>query len=313
MIVVTGANGYVGGHLVARLLAGGESVRAVVRKGCRESEKEFLGRLGAEVAETDFEDPAGFERALDGATAIVHLVGSIERARRGGYHDLHTGKTRRLLEAARGSGAGARIVYLSAIGAASDAGNEYHRTKWEAEEEIRCSGREYRIVRSSLIAGREVGSRESKIVRRLAGMALDRRSVPVIGGGRNLLQPIYISDLVACLERAALGGGPHGDTWEVGGPEVLTMRRITEIIVRSLGLERKIVSVPYPLAFALAVAARAIGMDRVINLDQVKMTRHDNVCRRNAAVEILNGRLVPFEEGMKRTVARFGAEGVAGR
>lgn len=311
MILVTGSNGYVGVHLVASLRGDGVPVRALVRRGCPPGEKDLLLGMGAEVVEADIEEPGPLGQALRGADTVVHLLGSIERPRRGGYRGMHAAKTALLVRAFReGSGPSARgrVVYLSALGASAGAGNQYSRSKGEAEDEIRRSGLEYVIVRSSLIFGRETGSRDSKIVKKLAGLAASGRAVPLVGGGRNQIQPIYIADLVSCI-RAAIGAkGPRREIADAGGPEVLMLREVAEKIMRLFGNAKGIMAIPYPAAYALACVARLLRAEGKLNLEQVRMSRRDAVCGVNTAAAACGGRLTSFDEGMKKTAARFGAE-----
>ncbi len=321
MILVTGANGYVGAHLVARLRGDGAAVRALVRRGCPEDEKAFLRAAGAELVEAEIEEAPLLSRALSGVETVVHLLGSIERPRSGGYRGMHTAKTAILVgafrdaaaaRADRGGRGGGRVVYLSALGASASAANEYSRTKGEAEERIARSGLGHVIVRSSLIFGRETGGRDSKIVMKLAGLAASGRPVPLVGGGRNRLQPIYIADLVSCLRAAIAAEGRRSEVWDVGGPEVLTLREVAGKLMRMLGNGRGVVGIPYPLAYALAWCARLARAEGRLNLEQVRMSRHDAVCGVNAAYAACGGRLTSFDAGMQMTVRKFGAGALTG-
>lgn len=319
MILITGSNGYVGTHLVERLCGEGMAVRALVRRGCSADEQALLKKMGAEVCEADLEDDAVILRAMEGVHTVVHLLGSIERPERGGYRGMHTLKTSLLLKAFKAALSGAekraaaatsRIIYLSAIGAAKDAGNQYARTKWEAEDEIGRSGLDYVIVRSSLIFGRETGTRDSKIVRKLMRVSAERKAVPLVRAGRNRLQPIYVGDLVSCIAHAiAVPAGCH-DIWEVGGPDVLTLREITERLIKMRGLRRRIAGIPYPVAFIAGLVARLLRREGTLNLEQIRMSRCDTICTRNKAESLLGDRLTGFDAGMAKTIARFGLVGM---
>lgn len=326
MILVTGANSYVGGHLIQRLCSKGRIVRALVRRGCSSDEKAFLAELGAEVVEADIEERGALMRALEGVKTVVHLLGSIERPRAIGYRGMHTRKTSLLLKAFKAtlcasnykassvqSADSGRIVYLSAVGASPSAGNLYQKTKWDAEQQIKHSGLDYIIIRSSLIFGRETGQRDSKLVRKLTKLALSSKAMPLIGSGNNRMQPIYIADLVACMEKAI--DFPEGcrEIWEVGGPDVLSLREISDVLLKAFGLERRIITVPYSLAFVLGAVARLLRREEKINFEQVKMSKHDNICSYNRAADLLSSRMTSFENGIGKTVKRFGVEAMSGR
>ncbi|MCX6354268.1 MAG: NAD(P)H-binding protein [Candidatus Aureabacteria bacterium] len=318
MILVTGANGYVGVHLIERLCAEGEVVRALVRRGCSGDEKAYLGRLGATIVEADFEEREALAQALEGVRTVVHLLGSIERPRHGGYEEMHARKTKLLVTAYRRvwdaspASKNGRIVYLSALGASPEAKNLYSKTKGEAEEEIAHSGFEWVIVRSSLIFGRETGQRDSKLVRKLARMAVSRRVIPLVRGGQNRVQPIYVGDCVSCICEAIRAPGDVHEVWEVGGPEPLSLREIATTLLRVSGISRGIIGIPYPLAYCLGAAAKVLHREGLINLEQVRLTRHDSLCSCNKATGIVQGRLVSFEEGMRRTAVRFGSAAFSG-
>ncbi|MEJ2745821.1 MAG: NAD(P)H-binding protein, partial [bacterium] len=310
MILITGSNGYVGMHLVERLCGEGLAVRALVRRGCSIDEKAFLTKAGAEVCEADLEEEAVMLRAMEGVHTVVHLLGSIERPSRGGYRGMHTQKTGLMLRAFKAALSGAekvgRVIYLSAIGAARGAGNQYSQTKWEAEEEIRRSGLDYIIIRSSLIFGRETGTRDSKIVKKLMRVSAERKAVPLVRSGRNRLQPIYVGDLVSCITHAIAVPSGCRDVWEVGGPEVLTLSDVTSLLIKMRGLQRRFVGVPYPVAFLAGLVARGLRCEGTLNLEQIRMSRCDTICTRNKAESILGDRLTGFEDGMAKTIARFG-------
>ena len=323
MLLITGSNGYVGMHLVERLCGDGMAVRALVRRGCSADERALLTKMGAEVCEADLEEDAIILRALEGVHTVVHLLGSIERPEHGGYRGMHTRKTGLLLRAFKaalqnskrradsgGNAAAGRIVYLSAIGAAREAGNRYSKTKWEAEEEIGRSGLDYIIIRSSLIFGRETVMRDSKIVKKLLRVSTERKVVPLVRSGQNRLQPIYIGDLVSCIAHAIAFPACCRYVWEVGGPAILTLREITERLIEMRGLRRRIVGIPFPVALLAGLGARLLRREGTLNLEQIRMSRCDTICTHNKAESLLGERLTRFEDGMAKTIARFGLAGM---
>src|SRR4051812_26219162 len=149
-VFVTGGTGFVGRHIVARLLQDGHHVRALVRKPGSLRAQE-LSRAGAELIEGDVADGSGLS-AVDGCDAAIHLVGIIVERENNTFERAHYVGARNVAEAAWHAGV-QRLVHMSALGTRPKARSEYHRTKWMGEQAVRSSGAPYTILRPSLIFG----------------------------------------------------------------------------------------------------------------------------------------------------------------
>ena len=136
MILVTGATGFVGSHLVTRLRKDGLAVRAVVRTPAK---AQALADLGVEVVPGDISDRASLEAAAAGIERVIHLVGIIQEAPGATFQSVHVDGTRELLEASKKAGV-RHFIYQSALGTRPNAKSRYHRTKWEAEELVSRAG-----------------------------------------------------------------------------------------------------------------------------------------------------------------------------
>jgi len=280
-VVVTGGTGYVGCHLIDALARRSVEVLAPARATTPPEAKEFLRSRGAEVREVDFDRPSDLAELFRGRPVWFHLVGSVARLRGDSFEHRHRVITARLVEQAKRAGV-ERVVFLSALGSGPDARNAYHRTKWEAEQEIVRSGIAGAIVRPSLICGRVVGPRDSKLVRRYIEMIRKRGRALVLGAGRNRIQPVDVRDLVECMVRAAERREDGVAAFDLGGPDQVTFDEFIGRLARALGREAKIVHIPMWIAAAAARILEPIQAAPAITRETVALMRSDNICARDS-------------------------------
>ena len=291
MILVTGATGFVGGHLVRRLRKENFPVRAVVRNPAK---AQALRDLGVEVVPGDVADPWSLIAAAKGADRVVHLVGIIQEGRGFSFRSIHVEGTRHVLDAAVKAGV-RQFLLQSALGSREGAKSEYHRTKWEAEELVRKSGIPFTVLRPSLIYGPG-----DLFTIRLAEMIRLSPVLPVIGSGRSKVQPIFIDDVVSCIVKAVMSDPFPGRTLEVGGPEQLSYEEVTMAIADALGVKRPVVHLPLPFMRMMARAAEAVLPKPPVTTDQLIMLQEDNVCSMRDIREAFGIEPVAFREGLRR-------------
>ncbi len=300
-VLVTGANGFIGTHVVRHLIDAGHTVRGLVWP----SDDDFNARLqrtwGCEVVMGDFEEAADAARLIADIEGVVHLIGSIKKPERGDFDQMHRGKTTGLVAAARSAGV-RRIVYISAPGASATARSDYLRTKFLAEEAIRASGIDWVVLRSSLVAGRRVGERDSKLIRRLLTMARTKSRMPILGTGENTLQPIHIANLAEIITQALTSDEARSHTFTVGGPEALTMNQIVAAILRAAGCPDKPVKhLPMPLVRVLARVLPLIMRDPPIEKAQVQAMEETVRCDVEEMRRVFPIELIAFEEALRES------------
>lgn len=306
-IVVDGATGYLGSHLVAALAASGADIRCLVHKGSKAEDVQVLKNLGAKVFVgelTGNEDQVA--SAFKDASVAVHLIGSIA-PKKGLSHDLlHVVMTDSFIAKAKAGGVGNALM-VTALGTRADAPSTYHATKWLAEESLRKSGLNSTILRPSLLIGRQVGRRNSKLVDRLLKVIAEKKAVPLVNGGVNRLQPLFIGDMamaaVASIDGLIKGkddgsGGSKGPI-ELGGNEVLPMRDFVKQLMAVLHVDKPIVSLPYPIAMAAASVCQLIQEVPVLSCDQVKLSMRDNICSDNRIEELLGSKPEPLSSALQ--------------
>lgn len=296
-VAVDGATGYVGTHLVHALCKKGIGVRAIVHPGANSKDCDFLLNSGAELFKTDLDAGSDtLKRALDGADCVVHLIGSIAPKKGQKLEDLHAGMTQHLLEANKGMTA--KMLMITALGTAENAESLYHRSKWQAEELLRKSGHTYMILRPSLILGRQVGRRDSKLMARYIHLINTRPRVPVLGGGKNLLQPVFVGDLATAISKACLDASLVNKTIEIGGTEVLSMKDLLGKLMDALGKQKPLQPVPLGLAAMLAPILEMVQNVPLLSRDQVKLSGSDNICSDNWLEKLLESKPVSLAEAL---------------
>ena len=291
MILVTGANGFVGSHLVKRLRTDGIAVRALVRDPSRAQK---LRDLGVELASGDISDPASLDAAASGCDRIIHLVGIIQEGRGFTFRSVHVEGTRNVIAAAKKAGM-RQFFHQSALGTREDARSEYHRTKWEAEQLVRASGLPYTILRPSLIYGPG-----DQFTLRLADAIRLSPVLPVIGAGRSRVQPIFIDDVTACIGKAVNSDLFLNKTFEIGGPEQFTYEEVTKAIAASLGVKRPTVHMPMLFMRTMAKVAETVLPKPPVTTDQLIMLQEDNVCSMRDIREAFGIEPVGFNDGLSR-------------
>ena len=269
-VLVAGGTGFIGSYLCRALAESGHDVTALSRSG--DDTPDSVAAATGDVTDYD-----SIVDAVDGQDAVVNLVALSPLFEPSGgnvMHDrVHRGGTENLVRAAEDGGA-ERFLQLSALGADPAGDTAYIRAKGAAEGHVRDSDLDWTIFRPSVVFGE--GGEFVSFTKRLKGMFAPVVPLyPLPGGGKTRFQPIHVADLVPMLV-AALEGDDHvGETYEVGGPETLTLRQVTDLVYEA---ERKgvtIVPLPMPLAkIGLSVLGAVPGFP--MGPDQYRSLQFDN-------------------------------------
>lgn len=265
LVVLFGGGGFVGRYVAQALLAAGARVRIAQRDPRQALFLKPLGGLGqTQFVAADAKRSATVARAIMGADAVVNLVGAFSD-----MQALHVDGARAIAEAARDGGV-ARLVHMSAIGADPDSASAYARTKGEGEVAVRAAFPAATILRPSLVFGRE-----DHFTNRFAGMIAKAPVLPVLRGAARF-QPVYVKDLASATVTALEDPGVHGGvTYELGGPDILSMRTIQEWLAREIGRTPSMIDVPDAVGSMIAAFGFLPGAP--ITSDQWKMLQRDNV------------------------------------
>jgi uncharacterized protein YbjT (DUF2867 family) len=297
VILVTGATGFVGPRIVHALRERDEPVRSLVRQpGDRSAAT--LAAWGSELVQGDMRDPAGLGRAVEGAEVVVHLV-SIRQGSDEDFRRVMEQGTRDLVTAAKDAGV-RRFVLMSALGTSEETKDlvPYYRSKWEMEQVIHGSGIEHVIFRPSFIFARDGGILPT--FRKLARVA---PVTPIIGSGKQRIQPIWVDDVAAYFAACVDKHEAANRTFELGGPDAVTWNEFWERLKRALGQRRPSVHVPIQLMRLNALVTERLPGNIPLTRDLLTMLEHgDNVVSNDEAVQTFGLPLVPLDEQLRRAV-----------
>lgn len=254
MILVTGASGFAGSRIVARLAEQGARPRALARSSAQAAR---LPQQGVEVVIGDTTRPETLRTAVAGAETIIHCAFITANRKEGpgvNYYETNVTGTRNLVGAAREAGV-KRIVELGGLGTQAAPPDTYMETRYQADAAIKSSGLAWSILGPSVQFGE--GSAFFK------GLADLIRSIPlvtpVIGSGNLRFQPIWVEDVVTCILKMAQEPEQYdGKVIEVGGPEIYTYNEILDMLMQALGKRRIKLPSPKPLAALGATAMAAV-------------------------------------------------------
>lgn len=243
LVVLLGGSGFIGRHVAQHLLAKGARLRVASRRPERSYSLKPLGNLGqVQFVHCDVTRDGQLAAVLAGADAVVNLVGAFA-----GDLDQVQGKgAGRIAAAAQAAGAEA-FIHVSAIGADADSPVDYARTKAEGEDAVRAAFPQATILRPSLVFGSD-----DQFVNRFAGLIAMLPALPVFAPDAPL-QPVFVDDLAEGAANALADPASHGGrTFEITGPETITMLNLHQRLAAAQGRERLLIELPDMAASAFA-------------------------------------------------------------
>jgi NADH dehydrogenase len=241
-------------------------------------------------------DPVSLRRAVEGCETVVHLV-AIRQGREEQFRRVMVDGTRDLLAAARDAGV-RRFVHMSALGTREETKDlvPYYRAKWDCEQLVKESAIPYVIFRPSFIFAGDGG-----ILPTFVKLARFTPVTPIIGSGRQRIQPIWVDDVAEYFSRAVDVEAATGRTFELGGPDVVSWNEFWERLKRVRRIRRPSVHVPVRLMRLNALVTERLPGDIPLTNDLLTMLEHgDNVVTDSSAVDTFGIPLVPLDEQLRR-------------
>jgi uncharacterized protein YbjT (DUF2867 family) len=272
-IVVLGGTGFLGTRLVARLIKDGHQVTVLSRD--REQHKHLLVLPGLTLKNCDVYDEAQLSEHFRGKDVVINLVGILNERGFGGagFRRAHTELTRCVLLAARSAGVN-RLLQVSALKAAVDAPSYYLRSKGEAEQLIRDSSStlDWTILKPSVMFGPG-----DSFLNRFAGLLAAVPLIFPLAKPNARFQPVLVDDVIEALLRCLHGGTSNRQTYELGGPQIYSLREIVGLVAKLTGQRRWIVGLPDAVARLQALAMDFVP-GRPFSSDNYRSLTVDSVC-----------------------------------
>lgn len=270
LVTIFGGSGFLGRNVVRALCKRDYRIRVAVRRPELAGYLQPSGKVGqVHIVQANLRYPASVEAALRDSDAVINLVGILAEGGGQTFDAVQAKGAETVAKAA--AAAGASLVHVSAIGADADSPSRYARAKAAGEAAVRAAVPSATIFRPSVMFGPE-----DQFTNRFAALARLSPVLPLIGGATKM-QPVYVGDVATAIADAVDGKAKAGATYELGGPEVLTMREIIEAIVRIANRKPMLVPLSFGLARLQAAFLQFAPGALKLTPDQVTLLERDNV------------------------------------
>ncbi|MER2606187.1 MAG: complex I NDUFA9 subunit family protein [Siculibacillus sp.] len=281
LVTIFGGSGFVGRQVVRALARRGWRIRAAVRRPDLAGQLQPCGGVGQIVgvqANIRRDHRWSVERAIEGADAVVNLVGILAESGKQSFSDVQADGALLVAEVAKAAGLSS-MVHLSAIGADENSPSAYARSKAMGEKAVLHTLPGSVILRPSVLFGPD-----DDFFNKLAMLATLSPVLPLVGGGKTRFQPAFVRDVAEAVAIAVEGGAEAGTTYELGGPEVKTFRECVEAVLEASHRKRLLVPLPFGLA---KIQAKFLQMlpKPLLTEDQVELLKADNVVSDAAVAE----------------------------
>jgi NADH dehydrogenase len=288
LVTIFGGSGFLGRYAARELVKKGWRVRVACRRVNLAGDVRLAGAPGwVDLVQANIRDRASIERALEGADAVVNLVGVLIEKGKQTFESTQAEGAALVAEVAAEKGI-TRFVHVSAIGADPESKSDYAKTKGEGEAAVRAAIPAATILRPSVVFGPEDG-----FFNKFAQMTRFAPLMPAIGGGKTRMQPVYAGDVAEAIAMAVDTPETAGKTYELGGPRVYTMNEIYDHIFRTIDRPRFKISLPFFMAKPVGYLTGAIWRfippfswgflgEPPVTGDQVELLKADNVVAEGA-------------------------------
>lgn len=277
LVTIFGGSGFLGRHMVRALAAEGWRVRVAVRRPNNALFLKPMGRVGQiQLMKANVHDEDSVRAALKGADAAINLVAVLYQSGSQRFESLHVEAAERIARAAAEMGVG-RLLHVSGLGVDRNERSRYAQTKVRGEERVREAFPGATIFRPSIVFGPE-----DDLFNKFAWLARLSPILPLIGGGGTKFQPVFVGDVARATVRVLDDGSTAGKTYELGGPEIMTLKDIMALVCKETHRSRILLPVPFALARAKAVFLGLLPKP-LLTLDQVRLLETDNVVSEGAA------------------------------
>lgn len=280
LVTVFGASGFLGRYVIRELTVRGWRIRAAVRNPHTAHELKVIGDVGqVQLMQANLRFPKSVARAVEGSDAVINLVSILFESGRQTFEALNVNGADSIGEACAAAGI-TNVAHVSAIGADATSESDYARTKREGEIALQDHVPTADIFRPSIIFGPE-----DEFFNRFARLTAMAPALPLIGGGKTKLQPVFVEDVAAAIAMAVTRR-TKGETFELGGPQTYSFKALMEFILETIGKKRVLAPVPWFASNIMGFGGELTGalpfVKPFLTRDQVQNLKVDNVASEGA-------------------------------
>ncbi len=280
-VTIIGGSGFVGRYVVGLLAQKGWRIKIACRNPELAGFLQPLGGVGQiSSVRANIRDARSIRAAIRGSDAIVNLAGILSPRGAQSFDDVHIEGARRVTEAAKTFEI-CNYVHVSALGANPASKSRYARSKALAEAKTLEICSKAVILRPSLIFGEE-----DEFFNRFASLARTSPVLPAIGSGRSKFQPVYVGDVARAIVAALEGRALCGATYELGGPDIYSLKELLHMTQKYSGRKARTLPVPFGLAMIKGAVLQNLP-GKILTMDQVRLLRDDSVVSQKAQREEL--------------------------
>lgn len=278
LITVLGGSGFVGSSLVARLDQSGYRVRVLTRR--RERAKHLILLPNVSVVECDVMQEAALQQGLAGSDAVINLIGILHQTKAHGFDRMHHQLPAMLGRVCQKLGI-RRLLHMSALQASAQAPSAYLRSKAAGEQALLALQPDLQvtILRPSVIFGSH-----DQFINLFAKLV---RVVPVLvlAMPEAKFQPVWVEDVSAAFVNAIEQNATFGKVYELGGPHIVSLRQILQMVMKTVGVQRPIVGLGKSLSLLQGQVMEWLPV-KLMSRDNVLSMQVDNVCQEPLANEL---------------------------
>lgn len=292
MILITGATGYIGSHLVKRLVAQGEQPRCLVRNARKAAL--VLPADKVEFALGSTTRPASLTTAVQGVDTIIHaafLTADRKQSTGNRYKDTNVNGTANLIKAAREGGV-KRIIEISGLGTKPDKPGSYMQGRYLSEKMLMDSDLEWTIIRPSVIFGKD-----APFIKGLADLIRTSPVLPLIGGGKVMFQPIYVEDVVTVIIKVLEAPErTNGKIYTIGGPEYYTFTQVLDELLQAMKTRRTKIYAPTPFVGIGAAVMETVLPRPPLTKAAMTLFSFDNITDLNSVEQPFGFKPIAFHQ-----------------
>ena len=275
-VAVFGASGFIGRNLIKLLVKNGWTIKALMRNPhhanfllpIREVGQIYLQRC-------NILDYSAVKESVKNVDCVINLVGILSENKSQKFYKIHSDGVKNIAKACLKYNI-VNFVHVSALGISEGSEAHYAKSKNKGEELIHSIHKRAVILRPSVVFGPS-----DNFINRFVKMASISPLMPMVGKGLTKFQPVYVNDLISVIEILISKDIFKGQTFELGGPDIFSLKEIYDLILKSMGIKRLYFPIPFVIAKFLG-AACSFFPNPPITIDQVRLLQNDNIAAQNS-------------------------------